>query len=326
MKLIGSLVSVVLGLSAHTSVLAVEVDIGVPSPQAHSLFLDQGYLKKLQFQNNQIDENTKALLGIRGALNSQVLQEWLNERVGLVISEKMDIMKTVLVAPGKARYPEPATLPDPDPQPAKPAGKPSKPKPGSPGDDEGPVLVMSNTGAALYMMGKENQVLLALRKTDGELFPILTPRGGVIQIGAGLFLERFRVNPAAQDLPANSLSRLSTLFHESRHSDGHGKSLGFMHAICPEGHAYAGFPACDKNLNGPYTVGAQVLSSLIQACGDCSTKEKTVLKMIEADSRSRILKSYKDRAGKLMAAVNWSDRPEKMVSFARARESGLERH
>jgi hypothetical protein len=303
--------------SGTNQAFAIEVDLGVPAVQGHSLNLDQTYLKKLHFKNSQKDEITKKLLGIKNLLTAPALQGWLDERVALVISEKMDLDQSIMVAPGVAQYPEPKLLPKPDRSTAKP-------KPSSQGDASEPVLVMSNTGAALYIMAKENKVLLAIKKTNGELLPLLSPQGGVIQIGKGLFLERFRVNREIQDHPANSLSRLSTLFHESRHSDGHGATLGFMHAICPEGHAYAGYPACDKNLNGPYTVGAQVLSSLIEACEECTTKEKTILKMIEADSRSRVLKMFQDGKGRLVQALAWSDRPEKMISFTRSRGSELE--
>jgi hypothetical protein len=297
--------------------LAIEVDLGVPAAQGHSLSLDQTYLKKLHFKNNQNDEVTKKLLGIKSLITAPALQGWLDERVALVISEKMDLDQSIMVAPGVAQYPEPKILPEPD-------RTTVKPKPSGQGAASEPVLVMSNTGAALYMMAKENKVLLALKKTNGDLLPLLSPQGGVIQIGKGLFLDRFRVNREVQDHPANSLSRLSTLFHETRHSDGHGVTLGFMHAICPEGHAYAGYPACDKNLNGPYTVGAQVLSSLIEACEECTTKDKTILKMIEADSRSRVLKTFQDGKGRVVQAIAWSDRPEKMISFTRSGGSVLE--
>ncbi len=297
--------------------LAIELDSGIPDDQARSLESDQAYLKKLQFQNGPNDEVTRKLLGLKGGLSAQSLQEWLDARVKLVISEKMDLEAAIMVAPGVASYPEPKSFPKPD------ATKP-RPKEQSNGSASEPVLIMSNTGTALYMMAKQNRILLALKKTDGDLLPIFSPREGMIQIGKGLFLERFRVSPSAQNLPANALSRLSTLFHESRHSDGHGATLGFMHAICPEGHAYAGYPACDKNLNGPYTVGAQTLNSLIAACGECTTKEKTTLKMIEADSRSRVLSTFRDAEGRVQKAVSWSDRPERMISFARTKGNDLE--
>ena len=296
---------------------AVSVDTAIPADQSKSIQADQAYLNKLQYQNNEADRTTARLLGIRGPLTAQKLQGWLDERVNVVISENQDLNASILAAPGTAVYPEANVFPALESPKPKPATDPA-PKPQS-ADAPKPVVVMANIGAALYMMGKQSKVLLALKKTDGSLLPLVSPHGGFIQIGRGLFLERLRVNPAAQDLPANSVERLSTFFHESRHSDGHGKSLGFMHAICPEGHPYAGYAACDKNLNGPYTVGAQMLKTLAQACGECSVKEKTILKMIEADSRSRIMKTYQDESGKKVVATNWSDRFEKILKYSNAR-------
>jgi len=299
--------------------LAVGVDAGVPADQSKSIQQDQAYLKKLQYQNNEVDRETAKLLGIKGPLTADKMQAWLNARVNTVISENLNLQASILVAPGTALYPEADVFPDVDkpqaPQPQQPSAAPRKPQSA---DAPKPVMVMANVGTALYMMGKQNKVLLALRKTDGSVLPLVSPHGGFIQIGEGLFLPRLRVNPAAQDLPANSVERLSTFFHESRHSDGHGKSLGFTHALCPAGHPYAGYPACDKNLNGPYTVGAQVLKTMAQACGDCSVKEKTVMKMIEADSRSRILKTFVDASGKTVAATNWSDRYEVVQKYSKA--------
>ncbi|MBU6152678.1 MAG: hypothetical protein KGP28_00120 [Bdellovibrionales bacterium] len=299
--------------------LAIEIDHSVPKDQARSIELDQAYLDRLQFRHNEKDEVTKNLLGIDRAISPEVLREWLGQRVALIISERMDLEKSILVGSGRVVYPEPKTLPIPDL-----AGGNPKPVGGGSGGTHDPVIVMSNTGAGLYLLGKQNGVLLVLQRTDGSLFPILSPRSGVIQIGSGLFLERMRVNPNTQDHPANSISRLSTLFHEARHSDGNGQSLGFMHAICPEGHAYAGYPACDKNLNGPYTVGAQVLNTLIAACTECGTKEKTILKTIEADSRSRVLRAFINSKGISQRAMAWSDQPERIVSFKKKRIGDLE--
>jgi hypothetical protein len=172
---------------------------------------------------------------------------------------------------------------------------------------------MSNLGAGLYLMAKQRQILLAMRRSDGKIIPVTSPRVGLVQIGEGLFFKKFQVNPEVPGAPANSVSRLSTIFHEARHSDGHGESLSFGHAYCPSGHAYEGYPACDRNLNGPYTIGAQMLKTLTQGCGDCSIKEKTILKAIEADSRSRVLKAYRDSKGNLKAATLWSDRPERIL-------------
>jgi hypothetical protein len=308
--------AVVLTVVFSAQSMAVSLDSAVPLDQTKSVQQDQDYLKKLQYQNNPTDVATAKLLKIKGGLTAEKLQSWLDERVSLVVSEEMNLQGSLLVAPGEVVYPEADLMPKTEKPKASPERGPiASPGPGPGAERPKPVMVMANIGAAVYMMGKQNKVLLALRKSDGSILPLTSPHHGFIQIGSGLFLERFRVNPVAQDAPANSVSRLSTFFHESRHSDGHGESLGFMHAICPEGHPYAGYPACDKNLNGPYTVGAQVMKSLSQACGECSTKEKAILKMIEADSRSRIMKKFPDETGKIVEARNLSDTFEQIKSF-----------
>ena len=64
-------------------------------------------------------------------------------------------------------------------------------------------------------------------------------------------------------------------------------------------------------------MGAQVLKTMAQACGDCSVKEKTIMKMIEADSRSRILKTFVDANGKKAVATNWSERFEVIQKYSK---------
>lgn len=291
--------------------LGVELDLAVPADQARSIQNDLAVLGRLHYREGVAAQEIRKLLHIKGAVNGSSLSNWLSERVALIVSDEMDFEHSLVVAPGKAVYPEADRFPRLDTPKAKPESGPAP----SDAPSKKPVIVMANLGSAFYLMAKQKGVLIGLRKTAGGVLPLVSPHGGFIQIGEGLFLKSFRVNPDGQDAPANSISRLSTFFHESRHSDGHGETLGFMHALCPEGHAYAGYPACDRNLNGPYTVGAQMLKTLAESCDECSVREKTILKMIEADSRSRILKSYIGKAGKPEAAKNWSDQYEKVRSY-----------
>ena len=291
--------------------LGMELDSAVPAEQARSIQNDLALLGRLHYREGASAQETRKLLHIKGDVNGSSLSHWLNERVALVVSEQLDLEHSLVVAPGKAVYPEADRFPQLDPPKNKPESAPAP----SDAPQRKPVIVMANLGSAFYLMAKQNKVLIGLKKTAGGVLPLVSPHGGFIQIGEGLFLKAFQVNPDGQDAPANSISRLSTFFHESRHSDGHGETLGFMHAICPEGHAYAGYPACDRNLNGPYTVGAQMLKTLAESCDQCSVREKTILKMIEADSRSRILKTFPGSAGKLETAKNWSDQYEKVRSY-----------
>jgi hypothetical protein len=291
---------------------SLEMDSGVSPEQARLLTGDLEYLNRIQYQDNEVDRETARLMRIRGRLTGAHLEAWLNERVSTVVSEDMNLGESLMVSRVKPTYPEPGVFPEMEKPPApKPAASPAAPNGAS--EEFKPKVVMSNLGAGLYIMGKQRQILLALKKTDGKIHPILSPRRGVIQIGEGLFYKRFQIVPEHPAAAANSVSRISTLFHEARHSDGHGKTLAFGHAYCPEGHAYAGYPACDKNLNGPYTVGALILKTLAQGCGDCGIREKTILKAIEADARSRVLKTFKNNQGQEQKATVWSDTPEAVL-------------
>jgi hypothetical protein len=127
---------------------------------------------------------------------------------------------------------------------------------------------------------------------DGsKIVPIDSPRVGIIQVGEGLFLERFRIQPKQIEAPANSIARLGSLFHEARHSDGNGASLGFGHAVCPAGHPYGGQNSCDRNRNGPYSVASAILKILLRECRDCSVEEKESLRVRILDYSSRIILS-----------------------------------
>ena len=291
--------------------LAFQVDTAVTADQKKVMLEDYDYLGKLQILDEGNDSETRQLLETTKISSSQ-LKQWLSSRMKTVISEKTDIEKAVRIVGRAAFYQNGGLMPDIDAPIPTPTPKPT-PANGSAKPASKPMVVMSNMGTAIYMYGKQNAKLLGIQTSDGKVLPIKTPRDGLVQIGEGLFHERLRVNPERVDLPANRLSRLSTYFHEARHSDGNGKSLGFAHAMCPVGHAYQGYYACEKNLNGPYTIGAKVLKKLTEACADCSAKEKTTLQMIQADSLSRVLKTYKNKNGINENARVWNPAPEKVL-------------
>ncbi|WP_408097742.1 hypothetical protein ACJVC5_02180 [Peredibacter sp. HCB2-198] len=148
--------------------------------------------------------------------------------------------------------------------------------------------VMSNIGTALYLSGKKARVPFGL-KLDGEKVYVTSPRTGILQVGEGLFFKDFEINRENPNATSNSISRLGTLFHEARHSDGNGKGTGFLHKICPEGHFYAGYAACEIVGNGPYTLGGLAQRHLLQNCSDCSTEELTALSVKVLDSFSRVV-------------------------------------
>ena len=155
-------------------------------------------------------------------------------------------------------------------------------------DDGGVKTVMTNIGGALYLAGKKAKIPLGL-KFDGDNVFLTSPRIGVLQVGEGLFLKRFLINKENELAPSNSISRLGTLFHEARHSDGNGKSTGFLHKVCPEGHPYAGHAACEISGNGPYTIGGLAQRQMLQNCSECSEAELTTLAVKVLDSFDRVI-------------------------------------
>jgi len=145
------------------------------------------------------------------------------------------------------------------------------------------MIVMSNVGVALYAIGKKNRHLVNLSIDGVGAIPLTSPRVGVLQIGAA-FSE---ITKAADPLVAQSY-HISTLVHESRHSDGNGKSLGFLHEKCSSGD-YAGRHACDKASNGAYKLDALVTRSYLRSCVSCTPRQTQILKIIYLDSESRVL-------------------------------------
>jgi hypothetical protein len=154
-------------------------------------------------------------------------------------------------------------------------------------------VVMSNLGAGMYLGGKMQNAVFALKIPGQGEVPITSPRAGIFQVGAGLFQPLLKKSGGTSvEGLANSLSRLSVYFHEARHSDGNGKSLLFAHAVCPEGSAYAGYNACDKNLNGPYTIGAEFVGATLHNCSSCTESEKEALRNRQADAYSRVIAEF----------------------------------
>lgn len=244
-------------------------------------------------------------------LNSASATDWLNKRVNYVISENALsvfnlLVKRVLYVDRKdVDFPNANIIPySMDNQEIK----------NGVNAEEG-FTVMSNIGSALYLGGKKERQVYGMKISRGflhksERVAVTSPRAGIIQIGEGLFAPELTVNKENPDALANSIFRLGTFFHEARHSDGNGKSLGFMHTNCPKGHDYEGQPACDENLNGPYTVGALMMAEMAKSCDEsnCTEKDKQTLKMLVLDSASRILtKTHKGEK-----ATEWDATPESL--------------
>lgn len=236
------------------------------------------------------------------------MHNWLLNRVRYIYGEKFtfDEKNMIAIAGTFPNTPIP-DFPSPEEDSNGPKALPKEEEP----EVAKAVTVMSNMGSAFYVLGKMNQAFIGF-KFDGENVFVKSPRTGVLQVGEGLFMPQFLFNKDVNH-PANSISRMSTLFHEARHSDGNSKHTGFMHALCPKGHPMVGNYACEGSANGPYSIGALSQKHLLKNCKTCSTREKTALAAGVADSFGRVIevpfenkiKDIKDliRKNKEIAAV-----------------------
>jgi hypothetical protein len=249
-------------------------------------------------------------------LNGQRASEWLNKRVNYIVSENalsvfnLLVKRIIFVDQKNVDFPNASIVP----YSMNKAIQKNFVELNSGFNAEGSFTVMSNIGSALYLGGKNERQVYGMKISRGllrkaEKVAITSPRAGIIQIGEGLFAPELTVNKDNQDALANSIFRLGTFFHEARHSDGNGTSLSFMHTNCPAGHDYAGQPACDENLNGPYTVGTLMMAEMSKACEEnCSEKDKETLKLLVLDSASRILTTtHKGEVSK-----DWDATPESL--------------
>jgi len=248
----------------------------IKNSQEKAIERDFKTLSEFKF-SEEGSEDTLFYFGIQ-SLTNEDLEEWLDARVSWIIPET-EPKNLKLIEGGSAAYPDNG-MPIIEMPSVKPSGK--------------GVVVMSNIGTALYFSGKQSKQKVGLKiKTSlfkREKVMIDSPRTGVIMIGEGLFMRRLQINRQKDESVANSLGRLQTFFHEARHSDGHGKHLGFFHAVCPKGHDYAGVNACDRNMNGPYNIGSSLMKEFIKNCEDCTESEKEVMKLVWLDSLNRVIK------------------------------------
>ncbi len=284
-------------------VSASEIIISKEVSNSHKKKLEQDFLvlKNLEFKKNA-ELQTLKVLEI-DELTSETAQTWLHDRVSYIVEDQNFILysqlmfqKKVLVLESNIdSYPEyiDPSMPFIPAVPATESFDFNTKKQG--------IVVMTNIGTGIYKTGKMNRQLLGFEMSvdyeeDKINIPVTSPRTGIIMIGEGLFHADSLINKRNTGAMSNSIKRLGTIFHEARHSDGNGKSLGFTHSPCPKGHDLAGLSACDENLNGPYTVGALMMKEMVKACDDnCSLKEKEMLKAAILDSFGRVQK--KTRAG-----------------------------
>ena len=232
------------------------------------------------------------------------LQTWMQARVQYIVDGNFDFDQNASLGSSYS-YQEPNVLPDIF------ADGTLTPRV-VPNDDGDSQVVMSNVGTALYLQGKMSQRLVSLNIPGVGAVSMTSPRTGVLKVGPGMFPD---VGGAHFQNIMWDIYRLATLFHEARHSDGHGHSLGFVHNNCVDGD-YVGQPACDLSTNGPYTVGASMMKVLWSSCESnslCSPRSSEILQMLYLDQSGRTLSATKYRgrtSTDAQAGATWDDAPE----------------
>lgn len=276
--------AILLALDASAAKYDLDITLSTGISRAHrkAIAKDLAVLENLNFKT-AADSETLKVLGI-DKLNSLVLSNWLEDRVKYIIEDTSSklIRKRIRIEERLYNFENPSARVTLEIAAAKLANSSAS------------VTVMSNIGSLMYFSGKSEQILYSYPVRSGvlkkEYVKVSSPRSGLIMIGEGLFNRRYDFDRENVKAKVNSLKRLTTFFHEARHSDGSKSSLAFFHAICPTGHDFAGLSACDRNLNGPYAVGAQITKELLKNCITCTDDAKERMKLRYLDSLNRIIK------------------------------------
>lgn len=226
------------------------------------------------------DPETLAMLELKEVSGTSLLG-WLQERVQYIVGESFQVGESVQGSFADFTYENANEMPVLEKAVSNPTSQPPK------------YVVAVNIGSGIYLAGKMQDTLFEAQLPGLEKsVEIRSPRTGIVQIGAGLFqplLSRYGWKGEDINTEISRYVRLGALFHEARHSDGQGKSLSFPHAVCPEGHDYAGRVVCDRSLNGAYAVGGLVERDLLQQCQNCTVAEKEAFRLYTMDSFNRII-------------------------------------
>lgn len=270
---------------AQTQIETIAVSDAVAANQVGRLQSDFDYLKTLSILTP--DPELLKLMQITDA-SPDTLLNWMEARVHYLVDENIDVKARIGGLQMNYPYENPGILPTLE-TPTKTPGNAffdtfiaSTPVAKAPEI----FTVMTNIGFGLYYGGKLNQVLLSLNISGVGTIHLTSPRVGIVKVGKGLFAQMFEDSSIQPDAKPYIAMRLGTLFHEARHSDGNGKTLGFSHATCASGD-FTGYAACDRNLNGPYQIQAKFVKTLITNCPNCTLGDTHSMQTLVADAASR---------------------------------------
>jgi hypothetical protein len=256
----------------------IKISKRFPKHRVKKIGQDLNYLMNMPTWK-PLDEKERLLFG-SDSVESQDLYKWLDSRIGFLIPKESDNRNLIVLGEDFNQYPKFDIFPI------------------DVGElflftDNGSRTLMSNYGVSYYFFGKRISKIVKVdlsKHFNGyhEPLSVYSPRIGIISIHENIFKSNLYISPMGRK-SADSILRISYLFHEARHSDGNGKSLGFYHMKCPPGTDYAGLLACDRSSNGSYMIGAVFLKKSLEVCADCTEEEKDSLRLHYFDSKSRVM-------------------------------------
>ena len=314
-------------LLSSSSVMASSVNIifsnSVPADQKEMFTNDLEELESFSFRE-KASRKTLKILGIKSLSNEELLS-WLDKRVSYITGENES--NNLYLLKDAVKYPNASKMPFIGGTGALSQETSVKEKEKDKDKEKKVYIVMSNYGAAVYLTGKSSKALFGLSFLSDELpgqnfLRVESPRVGILKIGEGLS-HILPVTEKGLDISrAKMIYRNAILFHEARHSDGNASSLGFVHTACPKGHELEGALACDRNLNGPYSVGAQILLEMAKNCSECTPIENELLRISYLDAKSRVIEETErevlgvtglfklKKVKKKIKSRNWNAKPE----------------
>lgn len=266
--------------SARSSA-GIQFSSEVPNAQFEELAQDLADLPSVPI--TQPDSKLLSVMGLKD-VSPQSLMKWLTERVHYVVDQNYNVEPQQV----QTDY----TFPNSGIVPVLFGGTDATSSMGE-GDDSN--IFMGNLGSSYYQIAKSHTLLVSVYVQGVGDVTLTSPRVGILKIGPALFDDsQLGASTDPQLRNARRALQLAVMFHEARHSDGHAAHLGFNHMICPPEHELAGLPACDANLNGPYSIQAHLLNSFDRSCEQCSLREHEILKMAALNNIGRVQKEVVD--------------------------------
>ncbi|MDD2773279.1 MAG: hypothetical protein PHP45_06245 [Elusimicrobiales bacterium] len=103
--------------------------------------------------------------------------------------------------------------------------------------------------------------------------------------------SKVRITPEVRKLPPTMRSMV--MGHECNHT-GKGRP-NYMHAMCPEGHEYAGKPACDTDAHGSYASMTTTFGNVAKFCTTCTGLVTGDARKIRDSQMKRLLGEAKEK-------------------------------